>query len=447
MELEDIKDVKDAIEKMGSNWHEYKKAIDAKCDEVAKFGKVSAETAEKLAKHETKMAAVEEFKTRLDNLERAAREAAKAGGEADLDLTIDPDIEKKGFYRRAKGSKDERKAAKGAFLEFIREGKHTKGGGSANAQFHWQEGIEKKNMSIISDPDGGYMTIGDYSGRLIQRIFETSPMRQIASVQSITAQTLEGMNDRDQAGAEWDSEISTPGDTTTPKVGKWKIPAWELRARTYATMQLLEDANIDVESWLAMKQADKFARTENTAFVVGSGNGQPAGFLSYPLNSAAPDAGGGYWNQLQYVPTGADGAFVSAPNSGDCLITLIQSLIDFYRANANFVMTRTTVGVVRQMKDSYGRYLWEPSLAANTPSRLLGYGVVEFADMPEIGDNSASIAFGDFKTGYQIVDRIGIATLRDPFTAQPYIKFITRKRTGGAVIDFDAIKVLTFSES
>lgn len=440
----ELKDVQEAIIQIGVTWKEYKGQIDTKFAEIAKTGVVSSETKESLAKLETKMAALDEFKTRMDNLERVARETAKVSIGLDRADVTNEELEAKGFYIPKLGTKAEREEARAAFNKFI-VGKGNSKGGTGAGDFSWAEGLEKKNMSIISDPDGGYLTIGDFSGRVVKRIFETSPMRQLASVQTISNNTLEGMNDRDQAGAEWDSETQTPGDTTTPQVGKWKIPVHELRARTYATMQFLEDANIDVESWLAMKQADKFARTENAAFVLGSGSNQPAGFLSYPLNSAPSSSG--YWSQLQYIPTGADGAFPDAPNSGDCLITLIQSLIDFYRTNASFVMTRTSVGVVRQMKDSYGRYLWEPSLAAGTPSKLLGFGVTEFADMPEIGDNSASIAFGDFKTGYQIVDRIGIATLRDPFTSQPYIKFITRKRTGGAVIDFDAIKVLKFAET
>lgn len=438
----ELKDVKEAIDAMGSNWNEYKKAIDTKCAEIEKTGKVSAETKESLAKLETKMATIEDMKKRFDQIEAAIRASAQADKSEDTFVET-KDLESRGFQIERRGTVDERKAARAAFNAFIKKGENTKGG--PGTDFHWSEGVEKKNMSIISDPDGGYLTIADFSGRIVKRIFETSPMRAIASVQSISSVALEGMNDRDQAGAEWDSETQTPGDTKTPQVGKWKIPVWELRARTYATMQFLEDAQIDVESWLAMKQADKFARTENTAFCVGSGNGQPRGFLSYPLN--ADPSSSGYWQQIQYVPTGADGAFASAPNSGDCLITLVQSLFDYYRSNGQFALTRTSLGVVRQLKDSYGRYLWEPSLAAGTPSKLLGFGVNEFADMPEIGSNAAAIAFGDFKTGYQICDRIGIATLRDPYTAQPYIKFVTRKRTGGDVIDFDAIKVLKFSDS
>jgi HK97 family phage major capsid protein len=68
-------------------------------------------------------------------------------------------------------------------------------------------------------------------------------------------------------------------------------------------------------------------------------------------------------------------------------------------------------------------------------------------DMPDIATGSLSIAFGDFRRGYLIVDRQGVRVLRDPFTAKPYVLFYTTKRVGGGVQDFDAIKLLKFSVS
>ena len=68
-------------------------------------------------------------------------------------------------------------------------------------------------------------------------------------------------------------------------------------------------------------------------------------------------------------------------------------------------------------------------------------------DMPDVAAGSLSIAFGDFKRGYLIVDRVGIRVLRDPFSAKPYVLFYTTKRVGGGVQDFDPIKVLKFAVS
>jgi HK97 family phage major capsid protein len=75
----------------------------------------------------------------------------------------------------------------------------------------------------------------------------------------------------------------------------------------------------------------------------------------------------------------------------------------------------------------------------------MGFPVVEAEDMPDIAPNALSIAFGDFRRGYLVVDRTGIRVLRDPYSAKPYVLFYTTKRVGGGVQDYDAIKLLRFA--
>jgi HK97 family phage major capsid protein len=109
-------------------------------------------------------------------------------------------------------------------------------------------------------------------------------------------------------------------------------------------------------------------------------------------------------------------------------------------------MNRVTAAGVRQLKNSDGAYLWQPSLVAGAPAMLLGHPVVIFEDLASYTTTGAlGIAFGDMAACYQIVDRMGIRVLRDPYSAKPYVEFYTTKRVGGDVIDFDAIKLLKFA--
>ena len=108
-------------------------------------------------------------------------------------------------------------------------------------------------------------------------------------------------------------------------------------------------------------------------------------------------------------------------------------------------MNRKTQGTVRKFKDSTGHYLWQPPASVGAPATLLGFPLVEAEEMPNIANNAISVAFGDFRRGYLVVDRAGVRILRDPYSAKPYVLFYTTKRVGGGVQDFAAIKGLKFA--
>ena len=131
----------------------------------------------------------------------------------------------------------------------------------------------------------------------------------------------------------------------------------------------------------------------------------------------------------------------------DNLIDLVYSLKPAFRANARFTCNRKTVSSLMKLRDSDGRLLWSSGLQAGQPDRVLGYPITEMEDMPDIGANAYALAFGDFRRGYLIVDRIGVRVLRDPFSAKPYIQFYTTKRVGGGIGHFEAIKLLKFAAS
>lgn len=301
---------------------------------------------------------------------------------------------------------------------------------------------ETKALAAGVQPDGGFLVTPDVSGRIVTRIFETSPIRQIAGQQTISTDRLKGLKDLDEAASGgWVSETGTRSTSATPQVGEWEIPVHEVFAQPAATQVLLEDAAVDVERWLADKVADKLARVENAAFINGTGVGQPRGFCDYTPVSTGD--GSRSWGQLQYIPTGASGTISSA----DCLFDMIGAFKTGYLQNATWVTRREVVTLIRKLKDSQNRYLWEPSLQAGQPQMILGYPMLNAQDMPAVGANSLSAAFGDFGLGYQIVDRLGVTVLRDPFTNKPYVNFYTRKRVGGDVVQFEAIKLLKFSAS
>ena len=324
-----------------------------------------------------------------------------------------------------------------------------------------EEHPESKALAVNDDTQGGFMVHADLTGRIIKRIFETSPIRQYASVATISTDALEGPKDADQATATWVSEQGARAQTANPKIGMWRIPTHELTAQPAATQKLLDDAAWDPETWLSAKLADKFARAENNAFVLGDGNGKPKGYLTENTISDASNASATYDNYINdakvgYIPTGVADDFAAVPTSGaptaqaNALVDLVYALKTQYRDSPGvaWALHRTTVGRLRKLQDQFGQYVWQPGIGMGSPSTLLGFPIAEFNDMPVLGGtNKFAMALANWREFYQIVDRIGLRILRDPFTAKPFILFYTTKRTGGAVLNHEAGKFLKFATS
>lgn len=301
---------------------------------------------------------------------------------------------------------------------------------------------EVKTLSVGSDPDGGYFVTPDTGGRIVKKVYETSPIRQIASVQEISTDALEGIEDLGEAGAGYAGEQAQGSDTTTPQVGKWRIPVFWIDTEPKTTQQLLDDAMVDIEGWLSGKVADKFGRFENNEFV--NGATKIRGFTSY---TTALDSGAGVaWGSIGHVMSGASADFVAAASfPADKIFDLIGTLKEAYLQNARFVTRRSVITKMRKLKDTTGQFLWQPSLVLGNPESFAGYPITRAEDMPALAADSLSLAFGDFRAAYQIVDRQGIRVLRDNLTSKPYVKFYTTKRVGGGVINFEAIKLMKFN--
>ncbi len=297
-------------------------------------------------------------------------------------------------------------------------------------------------MSVGSAPDGGFSVTADMAGRLATRLFESSPMRQVANVQTIGGDALEGFNDLDEADAGWVGEAQERDETDTPELGKYSISLQEMFAQPSATQKLLDDSIFDIETWLIGKVSAKFIRVENAAFVVGDGILKPRGLFTYGT-SATGDATRS-WGSFQHINTGASGAFGAGTAGGDTLIDTVYALKAGHRTNANWMMARNVLAAVRKLKDGDGNYLWQPNFEQRAGGLVLGYSVVEAEDAPQLGANSLSIAFGDFREAYTIVEKPTVTLLRDPYTRKGRVKFYTTRRVGGAAVQFEAVKFIRF---
>jgi HK97 family phage major capsid protein len=216
----------------------------------------------------------------------------------------------------------------------------------------------------------------------------------------------------------------------------------ELYAMPAATQALLDDSAVNLDQWIAQEVETVFAEQESEAFVTGNGVNKPKGFMDYTKVANASWA----WGSTGYIATGVAGGF-AASNPSDKLVDVIYALKAGYRQNGTWIMNRATQAAIRKFKDTAGNYLWQPAATADGTATLMNFRVMESEYMPDIATDAHALAFGDFKRGYLIVDRVGVRMLRDPYSSKPYVLFYTTKRVGGGIQNFEAIKTLKFGVS
>ncbi len=289
---------------------------------------------------------------------------------------------------------------------------------------------EVKTLSAGIDPDGGYLVTPAMSNQIITRIYEGDVIRQLASIETLTTGSIEWLVDANECDADWETETALIAVQATADWKKKKIDVHTMSTRQHATQQLVEDAGINIESWLSKKSGDKFARTEGASFVTGDGVGKPRGFLTYTSGTT--------WGTIQQVSMGL-ASTLTADGFRKVKYALKENFLE--GGNLTWVMQRSTVLAAMLLKNGAADWIWKPSMAVGGPSTIDGDPVRMSATMPTVATNSLSVAIADWRQAYMIVDRLGISIQRDPFTQKPFIEFYIRSRVGADVINYDAIKI------
>ncbi len=305
---------------------------------------------------------------------------------------------------------------------------------------HFRKGDVQANLQKGADAEGGYLAPVEWDRTITDKLIEVSPMRAIAGTQMISGTSYTKLYNLRGTASGWVGETAARPETATATFGQMTIGTGEIYANPAGTQTLLDDAEVNLEGWLAGEVETEFAKQEGVAFISGNGTNKPNGFLTY--------ATGG--SNAATNPLGAievDAAASATAVTEDELLDLVYGIPSSYTNGARFVMNRTTMGKIRKLRDGEGRQLWQPSTQAGQPSQLLAYPVTELPDMPDMAADAMAIAFGNFARGYLVVDRTGVRILRDPYTNKPFVHFYTTKRVGGAVVDPQGLRVLQMAAS
>jgi len=303
--------------------------------------------------------------------------------------------------------------------------------------------IEMKDVTIGTAAAGGY-AVPEEIAREIERLErKLSPVRSLVKVVTVGSSDYKELVSIGGATSGWIGETGSRTATATPQLRERAPTHGELYAYPQASEWSLDDIFFNVEQWLAEEVAESFAINEGDAVIRGNGTSKPTGMLNTtpvttadfasPLRNAAA---------YQYI------ASPSVPSPAvyqiypDYLMDLVYTLNSSYRTGATWVMNSLTTGAIRKLKDSQGQYLWAPGLQAGQPDSLLGYPVATWEQLDDIGANAFPVAFGNFRRGYVLSDRVGLRITRDNITNPGFIRFYVRRREGGTVLNNDAIKWL-----
>jgi HK97 family phage major capsid protein len=383
----------------------------------AKFDKIEKSVGDAIELSQKNTARLELAEKENAELKTALNRAPAAGSEPDEKVIRAK--QKKLFNDFARSSDDE---SKQYFHNYIKK--------------NVKDEAELKSLSAGSDPAGGYTVLPQLGGIIQEFVYETSPIRQLATVTTIGTDSYEVILDNDQAAAGWVGESDTRSATATPTFGKLEFPVNEIYANAAATQKILDDSMIDMEAWLGQKVGDVFARKEATAFVAGTGVAQPKGLLSYTSGTDTTQ------QQVEQINSGDASNFTF-----DGIVNLQTALKEPYQANATFLIKRASVANLMLIKDGIGHPLLNLMIDKNVglEPTIMGRPVRFASDMPSVGSNNLAMIYGDIRRAYQIVDRSGIRVLRDPFTSKPNVIFYTTKRVGGGVKNFEAFKIQKIS--
>lgn len=434
----DLSEVKSLVEAQGAAWEEFKKTNDERLEKLAK-GEAVADLEAKLSKMND---ALNENSAALKEITLKAQRPVVSG-----DVQERNEKELKSFNAVARAAAIE--AGKG-FAPLSAEGYtnyKAAMSGFIRGGLESLSADQQKAINVGTATQGGFLVSFEMEAGIDRVVHRYSAMRQLARVISIGSASYKKLvKTSGTSGGSRGGETSAPTAGTSPNWAELEFKPGTYLSDQRITMESLEDAVQDVEADLMEEIGIEFSEMEGADFITGTGVNGPRGFESYNIVANSSYS----WGNVGYVASGHASAFAST-NPSDYLIDTVHALKRQYRAGAAWTMNDATLGAIRKFKDGQGNYLWgmtAPSnLMAGAVGTLLGYPVVTDDFMPDTGANAYPIAFGDFKKAYYVIDRKGMSILRDPFTAVPYVKFVARRRVGGGIANFEALKLFKCATS
>ena len=423
-------DVQKELQTINETFASFKALNEQALQEVQKYGQVSGDLEAKMTTlSETMDASEKKLNDRLNEIDAKAAKVAEVEAQVEKLKEFEAEVRARGKGRVGADDPDTAVAMrKSIFWKAVRnqiplnllEADQS----LTDEEREFVSG--KKAMIVGDDEAGGYLAPEEYVNEIIKDTTEFSPVRSVARIRTTSRKAVNIPKKTGSIAAAWVEETGTRTDSGNPTYGMERLQSYEMHALIKVSRQELEDAAFNVEGFIREELAEQFGVAEGTAFVTGTGVGQPQGLLT--------------------------NASVTSVNSGSATAITADGLIDLYfepkeiyASNGVFLMARSTLKAIRKLKDANNQYLWVPGFKADArPATILDRPYVVCPDMPAIAGDAYPVIFGDFRRGYYILDRIVVEIMTDPYSSKStgMIEISARKRVGGQVVAPFAIKKL-----
>jgi len=375
-------EVKELTNKIQEAVDELHKAVERQDAEIKKFGEPLAET----------KAMIDKINNRIDELEVKLQ---------------------RGSIPTTKT--EESKLQKSAFYKFIRHGE--------------QVLTPEERKALVEDATGQYIIEPELDAEIQRQLPKVTVVRQLATVRTIgkdriKIKSIGGVTvgwGKLETGTEITESTLTPGEPTYQYVE-------DLYGLTKIGEDELMDSDINLEAILAEEFARALGEEEDKQFILGRGHtyNEPEGITKNATLIAAT------------VTTAAAGAVTV-----EKFMDMVYACPTQFRKNGVFIMNSATELALRKLRGDggggtgTGDFLWQPSVQAGTPNTFLGYPIYTQDDMKTLADAASVIAiFGDIKSGYRIIDRVGMTVQRltELYAEAGLIGFKIHKRVTGGVM-------------
>jgi HK97 family phage major capsid protein len=285
-----------------------------------------------------------------------------------------------------------------------------------------RQNLEQRALSAVTGAAGGYTVPEGFYNQLILAMKPYGGVRQsrVNVIRTAAGNDLPIPTNDDTANVgAIVGESAAAGSATDPIFAQRILKAYKYTSKTFLIpIELLQDSAFDVEAFIRTKIVERIGRILNTHFTVGTGTSQPQGLVTGSVLGV----------------TGVVGQTTSI--TYDALVDLQHSVNPLYRQNGEYMFNDNTLRVLRKLKDGQGLPMWQPSLLAAEPDRILGKPYIINTDMADMAANAKALLFGDF-ANYFIRDVMDLMIVRisEKYIESGQIGFIAFSRHDALMID------------